>query len=345
MSISSILESYKISSNVTVLKVQPHTPVVFEPGQYMVLQLPDGPSRCYSMARAPQQDGSLEFHIRCWPGGAFSDRALEALRANSLVTLSAPLGEFLYPKGNDPVVMLATGTGIAPFLAMLERNLPTSQGRSICLYWGMRTEGDFYARDRLELLVSQYSNFRFVPVISSAQQAYVQEVARQEMGAPEKTIVLACGSPQMIEAARQLFTKSEDVPVKLFLSDAFIATDPEEKTHSFKVSQSASEQIKLYWAGRPITVHTGISLLAALKEAGEPMLSVCGGKASCGTCCVSVVSEWRERLEPPARKERNLLACLPGDQSEGRLACQIHLTTELNGFSFTTFENCSNKEG
>ena len=65
----------------------------------------------------------------------------------------------------------------------------------------------------------------------------------------------------------------------------------------------------------------------------QPMLSICGGKASCGTCRVHVEPPWQECVGLPSRTERNLLNCLAEAEPGDRLACQILLTPGLDGLA------------
>jgi ferredoxin len=80
-----------------------------------------------------------------------------------------------------------------------------------------------------------------------------------------------------------------------------------------------------------IAASIGDTLLAALKKAGFPLLSVCGGRAVCGTCRTGIAPAWWARLPPPGKVERDLLACLPERRDDDRLACQIILTAGLDG--------------
>ena len=80
-----------------------------------------------------------------------------------------------------------------------------------------------------------------------------------------------------------------------------------------------------------IAASQGVTLLAALKEAGRPVISICGGRAACGSCKVAVESAWAARLPPPEKAERRLLAHLPDYRDGDRLACQIRLSAALDG--------------
>ena len=90
------------------------------PGQYMNVHLGDGTHRSFSMASLPNA-GTVDFHVRRIPGGRFTDshlaRSCRAMRSTS----SCRLGAFRYhAEDYRPIVMVATGTGLAPIKSILE---------------------------------------------------------------------------------------------------------------------------------------------------------------------------------------------------------------------------------
>jgi ferredoxin len=84
---------------------------------------------------------------------------------------------------------------------------------------------------------------------------------------------------------------------------------------------------------RQVEGEDGESLYAALHRAGLPLLSVCGGRASCGACRIQVTPVWWDRLPPALETERQLLAVLPGRREGDRLSCQVRLAAELDGLT------------
>jgi 2Fe-2S ferredoxin len=88
-------------------------------------------------------------------------------------------------------------------------------------------------------------------------------------------------------------------------------------------------------SGKTFEAAAGTSLLQAILDAGEKMVSKCGGKASCGACHVFVV-EGRKGISRLTPEENAKLDTLVGIGSKSRLACQVTLgsdpvTVELLG--------------
>jgi ferredoxin-NADP reductase len=90
-------------------------------------------------------DPDLEFVVRRMPDGAVS-QWLAARSPGDVVEISSPFGWFRPGQGGEPGVLIATGTGIAPFLSAL-RSFPDWRP-AVCLY-GVRSLADAVAVDYL----------------------------------------------------------------------------------------------------------------------------------------------------------------------------------------------------
>ena len=327
-----------LSDDVREVVLSPHSNLNYRPGQYVGIARPGGERRSYSMARAPSSDRRIALHVRRWPGGSFSDRVMNESTLGDEFDITGPLGAFSFPEGTGPVVMLATGTGIAPFLAMLESCLAGSISRSISLYWGARAPGDLYAQDTLKDWAARFPGFRFVPVLSALNKEYVQHVAAREIQDPASTHVLACGHGRMIADAHAQLVTGAPRPVADFVADEFEPAAGQidgDRRACVERGSIALGAVELLVNGKALSAHIGESVLGTLRSAGLPVMSVCGGKASCGTCVVELDPDWVERVPSCSRTERNLIACLPDVGPLTRLGCQIRITPELDGLAIT----------
>jgi len=80
-------------------------------------------------------------------------------------------------------------------------------------------------------------------------------------------------------------------------------------------------------SGKSYEVAAGTSLLKALQDAGEPIISKCGGEAKCESCHV-MVTVGRKTLSKIQRIENEKLDGVVGVSSNSRLACQAILGEE-----------------
>ncbi|MDH0493828.1 2Fe-2S iron-sulfur cluster-binding protein [Comamonas aquatica] len=210
------------------LRFPPNTDFHFLPGQYVDVIGPGGIRRSYSLANANFQEKILELHIRKVDGGAMSSYWFDKAQPNDLLRIFGPSGTFFVRdvKGVD-LVFLATGTGIAPVKSILESidNMGQDhQPRSVQVFWGARTIQDLYLNLR-EIV----GNHKYTPVLSRAgadwmgAKGYVQNAFLQNSFNLEDTVVYACGSNDMINAAKQALTKA-GLSVKNFYSDAFVSS-------------------------------------------------------------------------------------------------------------------------
>ncbi|OEV07959.1 molybdopterin-dependent oxidoreductase [Streptomyces nanshensis] len=165
-----VLEMTPRGRDVTELRLRPADggPVApHRPGQYVELTLAgvrdEGEVvRPYSLTGAAGGERSVA--VRLLPGGAASTRVHTALREGDTVTLGPPSGAFTLPVDPPfPVVVLAAGVGITPFLSQLEtiaRHHP--EGERITVHKGDRGGADCCFRSRTERLAGEIPRLRLV---------------------------------------------------------------------------------------------------------------------------------------------------------------------------------------
>lgn len=196
------------------------------PGQYMNVLLPDGSHRSFSMA-SPPAGTQVDFHVRRIPGGRFTDGALRGLHPGDRLQVEIPLGSFRYHAEDDrPLLMVATGTGLAPIKSMLQALMDAEDAPPVSLYWGVRTEADLYLAEDICTWGERLYDFRFVPVLSRAgaswqgRRGHVQDALEQDLQDLSEHAIYLCGSPAMITEAKRRFLAREAEPARLY-ADAF----------------------------------------------------------------------------------------------------------------------------
>lgn len=186
-------------------------PLLYRPGQYMDIVMPDGGRHSFSMASAPR-DGLVDFHIRRLPGGRFTEHGLARAQPGDTLEVELPHGSFhLRAEDDRPLLMVATGTGLAPLKAMLEPLMDNPDCPPVSLYWGTRTPEDLYWHDEIQSWGERLYDFRYVPVLSRAEEdwrgrrGYVQDAVMADHDDLSEYAIYLCGSPAMIADAKRAF--------------------------------------------------------------------------------------------------------------------------------------------
>ena len=209
-----------------VLRLPPKVDFQFLAGQYIDI-IRNGQKRSYSISHSQCEANELRLFIRNYEGGLFSQYWFNEAKPNDLLRMEGPLGTFFYR--NNPnceeIVLIATGTGIAPIKAILEQLQSTPEltiHKKIWLLWGGRKKEDLFWQPKTTL-----PNFTYIPVLSREEQwqgakGYVQEIALQQPILWQKAQVYACGSEVMIQSAQKLLSE-QGLKEENFFADAFIA--------------------------------------------------------------------------------------------------------------------------
>jgi len=222
----------RVAPDVMILLLRPSTDdaLKFFPGQYMDILLDSGERRSFSFANAPHEGEFIELHVRQIPGGKFTTHVFAQMKAGDTLRLEGPLGTpFVDNDDEPPVIFVAGATGFAPVKSILEHAFQTgSKGRK-WLYWGVRSRSDLYDLERPEQWQREHSSFVFVPVLSAplpqdrwqGRIGLVHEAILKDFPDLSGFRVYACGSMQMVQAARPAFL-AHGLSESACFSDAFL---------------------------------------------------------------------------------------------------------------------------
>lgn len=144
----------------------------YEAGQYLRVHVDAQTIRYYSLASVPALDRHLELHVRKGAPGSASRWFHEVLRPDDMLEIEAPQGDSIYdPEAADsPLLLLSTGSGLAPHVGILRTALHQSHSNTIYLYHGVRHRHELYLVEALRNLARRHANFRYVPCLSGADQ-------------------------------------------------------------------------------------------------------------------------------------------------------------------------------
>ncbi len=165
-----VIEKIQWNERLFSLRIEVGFPA-YKPGQFVRVALDiDGErvARPYSLVSIPEEDG-LEIFFNIVPEGPLSPR-LAALTVGEAIFVASSANGFLVidevPDCRD-LWLLATGTGVGPFLAILKSALVWQRFEKVVLAYSVRNRQELAYRDKLDALSSQHpGQFVFVPFIT-----------------------------------------------------------------------------------------------------------------------------------------------------------------------------------
>jgi CDP-4-dehydro-6-deoxyglucose reductase len=203
--------------------------IEFRAGQNMMLMIAPGINRTMSIASPPNQNNELLMIHDVSPMGPGSKWTL-GLHVGDSATIVAPTGGALsFDPSPKKKVMIATGTGVAPFHAMILDYANGSAERAktqLVLYWGLRHEEDVYWKEEFDRISSLNPFFTWYLILSKPGDGWIglrghvtEHVTKQETNQQASEFYL-CGNKAMIEEVREVLlghsVPKEQIKTELF---------------------------------------------------------------------------------------------------------------------------------
>ncbi|MFY9316886.1 MAG: ferredoxin--NADP reductase [Burkholderiales bacterium] len=199
---------------------QPGPPLAFEAGQFVRIGLDaeEGNAasriaRPFSFVNAPD-DPVLEFYGVIVPEGPLSPRLARLRAGDALYVADNPAGWLILSEvpPAEELWLVATGTGIAPFLSMLRTAAPWQRYRRVILVHGVRRASELVYRDLIDAVARQHGE-RFLSLKFTSREkapgalagripAALADGRLEAAGAPvaaERSQFMLCGNPDMLK--------------------------------------------------------------------------------------------------------------------------------------------------
>ncbi|MEE9901631.1 MAG: ferredoxin--NADP reductase [Acinetobacter haemolyticus] len=178
--------------------------------------------RAYSVVSSPF-DETLEFFSIVVSEGAFTSNLQHLKVGNELYLEKISYGYLTLARYQQPLPkdlwLLATGTGLAPFLSMLQDFETWNKYQHINLVYSVRTASELAYVERIQEIAATFgeghSGFQFVPIITRDPNAklhdrlpiliangQLEKVVGLEFN-PETSHVMLCGNPQMVDDTKE----------------------------------------------------------------------------------------------------------------------------------------------
>lgn len=157
----------------------------FIAGQYIWLMIPElkypdikGNTRMFSVASSPNHKGELDLIFRTSESGY--KKTLIEMQPGAKIIFSGPFGSLELPESNFlPVVFVAGGVGVAPFLSMILFSDETHSGHRMTLVYVNAESGEAAYLDELTKIKSKNQNFELIPIPGSVLGSILSNIILQ----------------------------------------------------------------------------------------------------------------------------------------------------------------------
>jgi NAD(P)H-flavin reductase len=203
---ATVTEIEELAPSVVQLTISIHDgDFQFAPGQWVNFRFPEGVSRAYTIASAPQRPQAVQLCVRIGEGRG--GLALKRLEPGAQVSVEGPFGDFLLPDDSHrPVVFIAGDTGIAPIRSIVLHMISEKDARKITVLYEPDHRHILYAGD-------------FDPLARSGdiihESGKVETLIQRNRRIISDSIVMAAGFDPFLDRVRAALRENEISPAEL----------------------------------------------------------------------------------------------------------------------------------
>lgn len=204
---STLVYKEKVSCKVweARLALREPTEISFYPGHNVMFYVGPNINRSMSIGSPPSETKQLTFYYDVSPLGPGS-RWMINLNIGDTVDFMGPIGAFRFNSDSPRTkVLIATGTGIAPFRAMVLDYLYKGGKEKVIIYWGLRYQEDIFLTQEFYDLQERFPNFRVELTLSkpldswSGRKGRVTDHVYTDISDLSHCEYYLCGSKSMID--------------------------------------------------------------------------------------------------------------------------------------------------
>jgi ferredoxin--NADP+ reductase len=221
---ATLIKRVDLTKDLIFVHIKPDAGVPdFHPGQYVALGLPDKNSgsekiklvkRAYSIGSPSHEKNHLEFYIAIVENGEFTPILSNLKEGDRLHVAPKITGTFTLKHAPETarLIFVSTGTGIAPFMAMLRTPTTWENGRKVVIIHGVRYQTDLAYADEIRALIAEGKDLEYHSIVSRADEnwtghrGYVQKLFKEGVVKvdPLNDHIFICGNPAMIEDLQKI---------------------------------------------------------------------------------------------------------------------------------------------
>jgi Na+-transporting NADH:ubiquinone oxidoreductase subunit F len=212
----------------------PEEGITFKAGQYVQLEVPKykltkgAEFRAYSVSSDSHKHHELELVITRVEKGAVSTYVHDYLKQGQELRLMGPFGQFHLRDSDRDILLIGTGSGLAPLKSILHKIENEEIQRKTRLFFGARTRQDLFYQKELKRMEQALPHFTYVPTLSRPRQedqwegenGRVTNLIEKYVEDKADLDVYICGAPPMVESCVELLTQ-KGIPEERIFFDKF----------------------------------------------------------------------------------------------------------------------------
>ncbi|MFT5658942.1 MAG: NAD(P)H-flavin reductase/ferredoxin [Gammaproteobacteria bacterium] len=208
-----VIEKENLATDICRIRMRTATDLYYRAGQFINLRMDNTEIRSYSLASLPTRDDFLELHVKRMRKGVVSNWLFSEVKTGDILDIQGPFGDCFYmPKNVEAdILMIGTGTGLAPLIGILREAIETGHKGQISLYHGEKDAKQLYLDEELRSLAARHNNIQYFPCASSIYAPEAEGLYRGRasdlafLSNPDLTgsLLYLCGSPSMVDESRQ----------------------------------------------------------------------------------------------------------------------------------------------
>ncbi len=191
--------------DLAVITIRAEMPLNYRAGQSLSLHIPQRPRmwRFFSPTEPVRADGQFSIQVRAVDGGWVSSALVHSTMVGDSLRIGPAVGTLQSDLSDPrPILLLASGTGLAPLMAIAQEILDHGQRQSVSLIHQVQSRSTLFATAELDFLAKRYANFQYL-----GNQAAAGDLAPTravdlalERGIWRNHVIYLCGSASFVRA-------------------------------------------------------------------------------------------------------------------------------------------------
>jgi ferredoxin-NADP reductase len=318
------------------------TLLVYEPGQFVTLELPiEGKTvrRSYTMSSSPSRPHAMSITVKRIPNGQVSNWLHDNLRPGAALNLSGPHGMFsCFNAPSQKLLLVAAGSGITPIMSMLRWLCDTASACDIVFINNVRTPSDIIFARELDYIATRMGDrlrLGVVPAAGLPGAAWNGPIGRFSdqlirLWAPDfaEREVFVCGPAGYMKVVRATLERM-GLPMARYHEESFgapqfamvsatapplLASPASTVVPAAPRAATATVEVVFVKSGKTVTANEGDFLLDLAEEHDVAIESGCRA-GNCGACKVigtegKVVMEEQTALSAEDIADGYVLTCV-----------------------------------